>query len=697
MVSRVAVATLLLSTAPAAFAQGLGNRTTLDEIIVTASVATELREARRSLERIPGSIGLVEAESFLDDFAQSIGDTLVFTPGVFADTSAQRENRISIRGSGLNSGFERRGLTLLRDGVPITRASGSTEFQEVDPVSISFLEVYKGANGLAYGAASLGGAINIVSPSGRSARTPVTLRLEGGSFDTVRGNVQIAGADDKLDYHVSATGLTSSGYREHSNIRSLYGFANVGLQLSDTVETRVFVTALTDNFELAGSLSLADALANRRQAGRPVTAGPFFPGGPVTILDPGPVADDWDRNLDVVRLVSRTTVDLGALSLQAGGWYSWRGLDHAITRFAGIIDQKENEFGLFARLGNNDGPDRKPVEWLIGAQANIASNDAKTWANNSGERGTLTGQSDQDSANLTAYGQLDAGLATDLRMVAGLQYATVRREVAAILNAVSGRRVYSQLNPRLGLLYTPSESIQLFANVNRGFEPPSLADLTAGGARPFGPLDAQRAWTVEAGGRGQTGIIAFDVTVYRSWIEQEFLDFGEPGARGFVSYTANADRTIHQGIEAGLDVFVDLTGDLGAVWRQVYTLNDFRFRDDASYGDNRLAGVPRHVYTSEVRLNSKGGWYLAANLRWSPEGPWVDFANTTKAPGYALWGLNAGVDLSRNIRLFGSVENLFNTAHISNVATNANQLLERAAAYTPGQGRAIFAGLSAGF
>ena len=102
---------------------------------------------------------------------------LDLTPGVFADTSAQRERRISIRGSGLNSGFERRGLTVLRDGVPISRASGATEFQEIDPLTIRYLEVFKGANGLQFGAASLGGAVNIVSPTGRTA----VLELPGGS------------------------------------------------------------------------------------------------------------------------------------------------------------------------------------------------------------------------------------------------------------------------------------------------------------------------------------------------------------------------------------------------------------------------------------------------------------------------------------------------------------------------------------
>ena len=121
-----------------------------EEIVVTAKrspgspTALGADAARQALNRVPGAIGFVGAEVFSDDFAQSIGDTLIFTPGVFADTSAQRENRISVRGSGLNSSFERCGISLYRDGVPVTRASGSTEFQEVDPLSIQYVQASSG-------------------------------------------------------------------------------------------------------------------------------------------------------------------------------------------------------------------------------------------------------------------------------------------------------------------------------------------------------------------------------------------------------------------------------------------------------------------------------------------------------------------------------------------------------------------------
>lgn len=705
IVSRVrpAAALLLATTTLAAHAQGVGNRADLEDIVVTAALAGTLTaptdaEARRALERVPGAIGFVPAASFADDFTQSLGDALLWTPGVFADTSAQRESRISIRGSGLNSSFERRGIAVFRDGVPITRASGSTEFQEVDPLAIQRLEVFKGANGLRFGAASLGGAINIVTPTAASLGTTAQLRVEGGSFNTLRGSLQLGATAGRGDIWVGVTGLASDGFRDHSAVRSVYGFANAGLKLTDRVETRFHLTALQDNFELAGSLGLADALANPRAAGRPVTIPSPVPGRPPIVLDPGPEADDWDRNLGVVRLSNRTVADLGAARLETGLWVTHRTLDHAITRFAGIIDQKEDEIGASLQLANGGDAARAPLEWTLGVMANGASTNARTWANNSGARGPLRNQSRQDSANLMAWGQLDAGILPDLRLIAGAQFAAARREVTARLNAVSGRRSFRQFSPRAGLLWTPAGTVQLFANLSRSFEPPSIADLTAGGAFPFAPLEAQRAWTGEVGARGQLGILAFDVALYRSHVRGEFIDQLAPNGR--TSFTVNADRTRRQGIEAGVDLFLlrdSGPAGLGLVARGVWTLNDFRFENDPRFGDNRLAGVPRNVVAAELRADGGAGWYLGGNLRWVPQGPFVDYANTTRAPGYDLWGLTAGWKLSERLSLFGSVENLFDRRHIANVGVVADQSRERANAFTPGQGRALFAGATARF
>ena len=707
------LATTVLSTmAPTALAQGIGQSKTIEIIEVTSprpsKTAPSADEARERLKKIPGGIGLVESDVYLDDFAQSIGDALLFTPGVFADTSAQRETRISIRGSGLNSTFERRGITVRRDGVPISRASGTTEFQEVDPLTIDYLEVFKGANGLRYGAASLGGAINIVSPTGRNRDEGVTFRAEGGSFGTARASGTVVMAGDKWDFYSGLTALHSNGYREQSDVESIYSHTNIGYEFDNGVETRFYFTALSDNFELAGALTFEDALNNPRSTSRPVTIGPFFPGGPVTVLDPGPIEDDWDRNLDVFRISNKTTYQMGTTTLEGGFWYAYRNLDHAITRFAGIIRQEEEEIGGFFRLEGDFLIGEKRADWILGGEIAASTNDARTVENLFGQPGDLRTQSDQDARMITLYGQLTWPLADTLNAVVGFQYLEALRDVEAQVNTTSGRLVRDQFSPRFGLLWDANETIQVYTNVSQSFEPASTTDLTAGGVLDFTPLDVQQAWTVELGTRGIAGPFAWDFSVYRSWVEGEFIDLVQPGFNGFVSATFNADDTVHQGIELGLDVdltpksIADLKGSLK--WRNTYTFNDFFFTSDPqdlngaffAFDGNRLAGVPEHVYVSELQL-AMPRWYFTANLRWLPEGQFADFANTFKVDGYTLLGFTAGYEVTEAIRLFGSLENVTDERYISNVSTVANQSLQNDNIFTPGQGFAAYAGINVVF
>ncbi len=698
-----------------AHAQGVGQRSErleLETVEVTGQefslTAVGASAAREKLQTIPGAVGLVEADVFLDEFTQSIGDALVLTPGVYADTSAQRESRLSIRGSGLNATFERRGITVRRDGVPISRASGITEFQEVDPLTVDYIEVYKGANGLRYGAASLGGAINIVTPTALTRDERATLRLEGGSFNTYRASASYSEVIGDWDFYTGVTALQSDGFRDHSAIDSIYGHANLGYGFNSGAETRFYLTALSDNFELSGSLPLSIALSDPESAGLPVTIGPFFPGGPVTVLDPGPEADDWDRNLDVYRLANRTVIPFDGFTLETGIWVANRKLDHAITRFAGIIAQSEDEIGASVRMTGETALFGFAADWIIGAEYAVSENEALRYANNSGRRGALTSDSDQTAYNFTSYAQAELEVREDVTLVLGAQYVEANRESEAVLNAVDGELTRSNLSPRFGVLWDVSDTAQLFFNINQSYEPAGVSDLTAGGVLPFTPLEAQSAWTVEFGTRGEAGRFAWDAAIYRSTIEDEFVSLAYPGTNGATSATFNADDTVHQGLELGVDT--DLTtqrlSDAGMqlTWRNTFTLNDFYFDSNATglngailnVDGNTLAGVPEQILISDLRLQGDR-FYVTANLRHVPDGPFVDYANTVQAPGYTIYGLTGGLDLTDDLQLFASVENLTDEVYISNIAATGNQSQENTRAFTPGQGRAAYIGVSARF
>ena len=62
--------------------------------------------------------------------------------------------------AGLQRTAHGRGLKLMQDGVPLNLADGSFDFQAVEALTARYVEVWRGANALQYGASQLGGAVN---------------------------------------------------------------------------------------------------------------------------------------------------------------------------------------------------------------------------------------------------------------------------------------------------------------------------------------------------------------------------------------------------------------------------------------------------------------------------------------------------------------------------------------------------------
>jgi iron complex outermembrane receptor protein len=127
-------------------------------------------QAQALLARVPGSVVVVPDTAYKNGTpAVTIKDVLDYVPGVFVQPKWGEDSRLSIRGSSLSRNFHLRSVQLFMDGIPINTADGYGDFQEIDPSAYRYVEVYKGANALRYGANSLGGAINFVTPTGRDA------------------------------------------------------------------------------------------------------------------------------------------------------------------------------------------------------------------------------------------------------------------------------------------------------------------------------------------------------------------------------------------------------------------------------------------------------------------------------------------------------------------------------------------------
>src|SRR5690606_18418994 len=133
----------------------------------------------------------------------------------------------------------------------------------------------------------------------------------------------------------------------------------------------------------------------------------------------------------------------------------------------------------------------------------------------------------------------------------------------------------------------------------------------------------------------------------------------------------NAERTVHRGVEAGLDAAL-VKGLLAAGDRlelaAAYTWNDFRFDGDPLYGDNRLPGVPVHHLRAELLYRNAGGFFAGPGIEWSPRAYFADNANGLTVPAYALLHFSLGADLSSNLSVHFEARNLTDARYVSTVA-----------------------------
>jgi iron complex outermembrane receptor protein len=646
----------------------------VDALIVTARPNSDdppaVAEARRSLSETPGAVTVVAAESYQDRYAQTLAESLRDAPGVFAQKRYGEDIRLSIRGSGLGNAVHNRGVLLARDGVPYNEADGFGDFQLIDPATARFTEVYKGGNALRFGGALLGGAVNIVTPTGRDAVAPNRLRLDGGAYRTVRGHAETARAGEDWDLFAAATALSVNGWRDQSDQTAQHLTLSLGRRFGEDREARLILSAHNSDQEIPGALTLAEALTTPKRT------------------TPASLALEYQRNVRSLRATLQTRWRLGAQTVLTGAVYGgWKDLDHPLFQ---VIDQESRNFGGFARLDWEGALGGRKADLFAGLWLRRGDLDANQWVNLKGSRGARTAASAQNATAADAFAEGRLFVTDRLALIAGASAGWTDRDYRNLLDRALSRTVeFEWLAPRLGVLWEAEDGAQVFANLTRSVEPPNfsaLAQTVSGGG--FVQLAPQEAWTAEAGTRGRRGPFTWDLAIYRAELKHELLNFiigpDIPAA------TFNAGPTIHRGFEAGLD------WRLAARWRlrQTYAWSDFRFDGDRIYGDNRLPVAPEHHYRAELRYDHPAGWFVAPSVAWVPGDTFVDYANTLKAPGYAVWSLNAGWTIRDGLSAFVEARNLADERYVSNFAAVTDARRASTAVFHPGEGRALFGGLA---
>jgi len=631
-------------------------------------------EALADIQRSPGSVAIVPDNQFKSSPANTIKDVLNSVPGVILQPKSNIDNRVSIRGSGLTRNYGNRGVNLYMDGIPINTSDGLFDVFEIDPSAYRYVEVYKGANALRYGANALGGAVNFVTSTGYDA-APVDARVDAGSFGFLKSQASSGGVSGPFDYFINASAQREDGFRDHSDGHMERLNANLGYRISSNAETRFYVNANSWRQRLPGELTKSEALNTPRAA------------------DPEFVRQDQQRNIDSLRLANKTTLRFGPTMLEFGLFAHERHVDHPIYRY---LDYKVHDHGGFGRVTDDRVIGGFRNRLVAGFNVLNGELDYEEYTNvGNATKGALVFSSLDKSENYSAYAENSFFVMPSVALIAGgqLLHATRDRTDRFLADGdQSGKRTYDIFSPKAGVLWDVDPGWQVFANISRSAEVPTF-DANTFATTATSDLKAQTATTYEIGTRGRRPDFTWDLAFYHMDVENELQCLRtSPYSPCSV---VNANRTVHRGIEAGVGAAIvkSAFAPRDRIWFNLaYTYNDFFFDGDPLYGNNRLPGVAPHNVRAELLYKHPSGFYAGPNVEWMPDHFFADNANSLTVDPCALYNFRIGFDRGKGWSAYLEGRNLLDTRYISTTIT-AETADASSAIFNPGYGIAVYGGL----
>ncbi|MDB5808321.1 MAG: TonB-dependent receptor [Betaproteobacteria bacterium] len=665
--------------------------------VLLPEVVTSATRSERDSFSLPLSIDSIDRSVIREDrLGVNLSESLNRVPGI---SILNRQNyaqdlQISSRGFGARSAFGVRGIRLITDGIPATLPDGSAQTATFELNSADRIEVMRGPFSSLYGNAA-GGVIQLFTADGPPEPT-LSGGVFGGSYGTYKGNVQFGGTDGRFNYMYDGSRFHSDGYRDHSSVTR--DLSNAKFKMPAPNGQLTMVLNAIDQPETQDPLGLSHAQLSQNPRQVDPSALQFNTRKSVRQNQVGLVYDMNFGASDTVQartyLGDRQVTQFQAIPLAA---------QNVATASGGVVDQDFGYEGLGVRWTHNFISGDKPLDFTAGVDYDRMAQHRMGYINNLGIQGALKRDEQNKVTNSDAYAQVEWKFAPRWSTTAGLRYNNVRfdsRDYFLVNGNDSGAVSYAKTTPVAGLLFNLTPAVNVYANVGRGFETPTLIELAyrnTGTGLNF-TLQPSTSLTKEVGVKAKIGNRArVNLALFQVNTQNEIVVDTAVGGR--TTYK-NAPNTYRKGVELSAE------GYLGAGFEAhvAYTWLNAEFTQPFTSGTplvsvpvgNRLPGVPLYsVYGELVWRHTKRGFHSAAELQEAGI-LYVNDQNSAFGDPYTVGNLRAGFEqVSGKWRLteFVRVNNITNRSYVGSVIiADSNQRF-----YEPSPTRNYLAGVSAQF
>jgi iron complex outermembrane receptor protein len=348
-------------------------------------------------------------------------------------------------------------------------------------------------------------------------------------------------------------------------------------------------------------------------------------------------------------------------------------------------------------------------------------------------KNTYTGIYATDTLDVTDKLSVTAGARFNIAMIDLLDQTGQE----PLINSASH---YQRINPVIGATYKVTPNMTAYAGYSEANRAPTPLEL--GCSSPTNPciidnfliadppLKQVVSHTYEAGIRGhfgenpQTGQVSWSVGTFYTLLWDDIINVA--GTQPMTGYFQNAGNTLRDGIEAKINYKWDRWTAysnytyVDATYRRALIISSPQdpFADAngnifVAPGDH-IGGIPAHRFKAGLEYNVTDAWKFGIDVNYVGS-QWLihDDSNLNpKVPAFSFVNLHGSYQVTKNIELFGLVNNVFNTHYYaagtfaqtggfntnSTAANAANFLvLNDPRTYLPGMPLAAYGGVRATF
>lgn len=664
----------------------------LSPVVVTGS------RVEHSSFDLPAAVDVVDRARIVEAQPRvNASESLAAVPGLVVQNRQNyaQDLQISSRGFGARSAFGVRGVKLIADGIPASMPDGQGQAATFNLDQAERMEVLRGPFSAIYGNHA-GGVVQLFTREGKGPPS-IEGGLLGGSHGTWKANSALLGKNGALGYVLDASRFHTDGYREHSAAtrdqaqaklswdagpETKVGFVANQLRQHDTQDPlgltweafredpRAAATqALTFNTRksidhLQGGLNLEQRFGKDRLqltaygGNRQVIQFQSIPAGPQGNPRHSGGVVDFDRDFEGVGL----------------RWIAMRPLAGGETTLTAGVDYDRSR------------DDRRGYENFVGDTLGV--------------RGALRRDEIDTVTSVDPYVQAQwQGEAWTF--TAGLRHSNVRFNVRDQFwsnGDDSGSVRYRETTPVLAALYRLNPTLNLYASAARGFETPTLNELSySGGGGGFNfTLEPARSRHFEIGGKAFVGSdTRVDVALFDISTTDELVVDSAIGGR--TTYR-NAARTRRQGLELALDSRLTPTLDARLAFTRLRAIYDEPFvsRGTLIEAGNRIPGVPETTAFAELTWRPIAGVFAALEGVYRSKVYVEDTNRQRAAPSYAIANVRLGAEQRSggwHFKQFMRLDNVFDRNYIGSVIVGDGN----GRFYEPAPGRAWMAGVSAAY